>query len=54
MLDDVEKECPGRAGVHEYAVSLVRATLPARGRIVEVGAGCGALALWLRHAGSPP
>jgi SAM-dependent methyltransferase len=38
-------------GVHEYTVSLVRAALPAGGRILEVGAGCGALALRLRDAG---
>jgi SAM-dependent methyltransferase len=38
-------------GVHEYAVSLVRAALPEGGRILEVGSGCGALALRLRDAG---
>ncbi|GAB3344660.1 class I SAM-dependent methyltransferase [Modestobacter lapidis] len=38
-------------GVHEYAVDLVRAALPDGGRILEVGAGCGALALRLRDAG---
>jgi SAM-dependent methyltransferase len=38
-------------GVHEYAVDLVRAALPEGGRILEVGAGCGALALRLREAG---
>jgi SAM-dependent methyltransferase len=38
-------------GVHEYAVSLVRAALPEGGRILEVGAGCGALARRLRDAG---
>ncbi|SFL31814.1 class I SAM-dependent methyltransferase [Geodermatophilus ruber] len=38
-------------GVHEYAVALVRAALPEGGRILEVGAGCGALALRLRDAG---
>ncbi|MBB3086825.1 class I SAM-dependent methyltransferase [Geodermatophilus sabuli] len=38
-------------GVHEYAVELVRAALPEGGRILEVGSGCGALALRLRDAG---
>ncbi|MGY2079597.1 class I SAM-dependent methyltransferase [Modestobacter sp. SYSU DS0657] len=38
-------------GVHEYAVTLVRAALPEGGRILEVGAGSGALALRLRDAG---
>jgi len=38
-------------GVHEYAVELVRAALPKGGRVLEVGAGCGALALRLRDAG---
>ena len=38
-------------GVHEYAVELVRAALPDGGRVLEVGAGCGALALRLRDAG---
>jgi 2-polyprenyl-3-methyl-5-hydroxy-6-metoxy-1,4-benzoquinol methylase len=38
-------------GVHEYAVELVRAALPNGGRILEVGSGCGALALRLRDAG---
>jgi SAM-dependent methyltransferase len=38
-------------GVHEYAVTLVRQALPQGGRILEVGAGCGALALRLRDAG---
>jgi SAM-dependent methyltransferase len=38
-------------GVHEYAVDLVRAALPDGGRILEVGSGCGALALRLRDAG---
>ncbi len=38
-------------GVHEYAVELARAALPDGGRILEVGAGCGALALRLRDAG---
>ncbi|MGK5169759.1 class I SAM-dependent methyltransferase [Geodermatophilus sp. CPCC 205761] len=38
-------------GVHEYAVELVRAALPDGGRILEVGSGCGALALRLRDAG---
>lgn len=38
-------------GVHEYAVELVQAALPEGGRILEVGAGCGALALRLRDAG---
>ena len=38
-------------GVHEYAVVLARAALPGGGRILEVGAGCGALALRLRDAG---
>jgi SAM-dependent methyltransferase len=38
-------------GVHEYAVELARAALPEGGRILEVGAGCGALALRLRDAG---
>jgi SAM-dependent methyltransferase len=37
--------------VHEYAVELARAALPEGGRILEVGAGCGALALRLRDAG---
>jgi 2-polyprenyl-3-methyl-5-hydroxy-6-metoxy-1,4-benzoquinol methylase len=38
-------------GVHEYAVTLVRAALPEGGRVLEVGAGCGALAVRLREAG---
>jgi 2-polyprenyl-3-methyl-5-hydroxy-6-metoxy-1,4-benzoquinol methylase len=38
-------------GVHEYALDLVRAALPAGGRVLEVGSGCGALALRLRDAG---
>jgi SAM-dependent methyltransferase len=38
-------------GVHEYAVELVRAGLPDGGRVLEVGAGCGALTLRLRDAG---
>jgi 2-polyprenyl-3-methyl-5-hydroxy-6-metoxy-1,4-benzoquinol methylase len=38
-------------GVHEYAVELVRAALPEGGRVLEVGAGCGALAVRLRDAG---
>ena len=38
-------------GVHEYAVSLARAALPQGGRILEVGAGCGALAVRLQEAG---
>ncbi|MCV2491471.1 methyltransferase domain-containing protein [Geodermatophilus sp. YIM 151500] len=38
-------------GVHEYAVELVRRNLPEGGRILEVGAGCGALTLRLRDAG---
>ncbi|TQN43758.1 2-polyprenyl-6-hydroxyphenyl methylase/3-demethylubiquinone-9 3-methyltransferase [Blastococcus colisei] len=38
-------------GVHEYAVELARAALPDGGRILEVGAGCGALTLRLREAG---
>ena len=38
-------------GVHEYAVELVRAALPDGGRVLEVGAGCGALALRVRDAG---
>jgi SAM-dependent methyltransferase len=38
-------------GVHEYAVELARAALPEGGRVLEVGAGCGALALRLRDAG---
>jgi SAM-dependent methyltransferase len=38
-------------GVHEYTVELARAALPDGGRILEVGAGCGALALRLRDAG---
>jgi cyclopropane fatty-acyl-phospholipid synthase-like methyltransferase len=38
-------------GVHEYAVALAQAALPDGGRILEVGAGCGALALRLREAG---
>ncbi|HEX2075114.1 MAG TPA: methyltransferase domain-containing protein [Geodermatophilus sp.] len=38
-------------GVHEYAVELVRKALPDGGRVLEVGAGCGALALRLRDAG---
>jgi SAM-dependent methyltransferase len=38
-------------GVHEYAVELVRAALPDGGRVLEVGAGCGALTLRLRDAG---
>jgi SAM-dependent methyltransferase len=39
------------SGVHEYAVELVREALPDGGRILEVGAGCGALAVRLRDAG---
>lgn len=38
-------------GVHEYTVELVKAALPDGGRVLEVGAGCGALALRLRDAG---
>ncbi|RFU22017.1 class I SAM-dependent methyltransferase [Geodermatophilus marinus] len=38
-------------GVHEYTVELVRAALPRGGRVLEVGAGCGALALRLQEAG---
>ena len=38
-------------GVHEHTVELARAALPDGGRILEVGAGCGALALRLREAG---
>ena len=38
-------------GVHEYAVALVQQALPEGGRVLEVGAGCGALALRLREAG---
>jgi SAM-dependent methyltransferase len=38
-------------GVHEYAVTLARKLLPDGGRILEIGAGCGALALRLREAG---
>ena len=38
-------------GVHEYAVELARAALPDGGRILEVGAGCGSLALRLRDGG---
>jgi 2-polyprenyl-3-methyl-5-hydroxy-6-metoxy-1,4-benzoquinol methylase len=38
-------------GVHEYAVALVQQALPDGGRVLEVGAGCGALALRLREAG---
>jgi SAM-dependent methyltransferase len=37
--------------VHEYAVELVRTALPRGGRILEVGAGCGALACRLQDAG---
>jgi SAM-dependent methyltransferase len=39
------------AGVHEYAVELARTLLPQSGRILEVGAGCGALTLRMRDAG---
>ncbi len=38
-------------GVHEYAVELARQALPEGGRILEVGAGCGALACRLQDAG---
>jgi cyclopropane fatty-acyl-phospholipid synthase-like methyltransferase len=38
-------------GVHEYAVELARATLPDGGRILEIGAGCGALAVRMQDAG---
>ncbi len=38
-------------GVHEYAVELAEAALPQGGRVLELGAGCGALALRLRDAG---
>ncbi|WP_409333119.1 class I SAM-dependent methyltransferase [Trujillonella humicola] len=38
-------------GVHEHAVALVQAALPEGGRVLEVGAGCGALTLRLRQAG---
>jgi SAM-dependent methyltransferase len=38
-------------GVHEYAVALAQAAPPDGGRILEIGAGCGALALRLREAG---
>jgi len=37
-------------GVHEYAVDLARRTLPPGARILEVGAGCGALAVRLMNA----
>jgi 2-polyprenyl-3-methyl-5-hydroxy-6-metoxy-1,4-benzoquinol methylase len=39
------------AGVHEYAVDLVKQALPQGGRVLEVGAGCGALTLRMRDAG---
>jgi len=39
------------AGVHEYAVELVKEALPQCGRVLEVGAGCGALTLRMRDAG---
>src|SRR3954452_21313881 len=39
------------AGVHEYAVDLAKEALPQGGRVLEVGAGCGALALRMRDAG---
>ncbi|MGY1737571.1 class I SAM-dependent methyltransferase [Geodermatophilus sp. SYSU D00684] len=38
-------------GVHEYAAGLARTLLPDGGRVLEVGSGCGALALRLRDAG---
>ncbi len=38
-------------GVHEYAVELARKALPRGGRVLEVGAGCGALTLRMRDAG---
>lgn len=38
-------------GVHEYAAQLVATMLPDGGRVLEVGSGCGALALRLRDAG---
>jgi SAM-dependent methyltransferase len=38
-------------GVHEYAAALVQQALPDGGRVLEVGSGCGALALRLRDAG---
>jgi len=38
-------------GVHEYAVELAKSVLPHGGRILEVGAGCGALTLRMRDAG---
>jgi SAM-dependent methyltransferase len=38
-------------GVHEYAAALARSVLPDGGRVLEVGSGCGALALRLRDAG---
>jgi SAM-dependent methyltransferase len=38
-------------GVHEYAVDLVRQALPDGGRVLEVGSGCGALAMRMRDAG---
>jgi SAM-dependent methyltransferase len=37
--------------VHEYTVALTRQMLPDGGRILEIGAGCGALALRLEEAG---
>src|SRR5688500_11152258 len=39
------------AGVHEYAVELAKQVLPQGGRVLEVGAGCGALTLRMRDAG---
>ena len=38
-------------GVHEYAVELARTVLPDGGRILEIGAGCGALAVRMQDAG---
>jgi SAM-dependent methyltransferase len=38
-------------GVHEYAVTVTRSLLPDGGRLLEVGAGCGALAARLLDAG---
>jgi SAM-dependent methyltransferase len=38
-------------GVHEYAAGLARSLLPDGGRVLEVGSGCGALAMRLKDAG---
>lgn len=38
-------------GVHEHALRLLKARLPAGGRVVDIGAGSGALSARLHNAG---